>query len=436
MSDTKDSSNTPKKEAPKAHDYFLTLSDAYLTDLECLREMFTLVLPVLNSQDEDRQTRVNDILKSADKEDKLAHIVSQKESARESITFEFSVSQFTELTANLKKLRRADTLFRHHAIVGIVSRYDEFLAGILFLVLEAHPEWLRSSEKTITYKELIELKSVALAMTGVIRKEIDTLMRGSHAEQIEFLDEKLKLGINEHFKRLPEFLELAERRNLFVHTGGQISQQYLENCRRYGAQVAQNLQLHDRLRVDEAYFQNAFEIAFELGLRVSQSAYRRLFPENLEAADKSLNHLAVRFLSSADWGLAENIADFNINIPEKLRARGEYRYFAIINRAVAQKFSGKKFDNGLAGIDWDAFHPKYKLAIQVLNDDFDSAEKSMQSDAVKEAIDKIGFRSWPLFRTFRDSPQFVRGYKALFNEDYIPDLRKDVTSALPESDVK
>ena len=67
--------------------------------------------------------------------------------------------------------------------------------------------------------------------------EVDVLMRDAHVAQIEFLDSKLKLGIVDHFSRWKEFLEITERRNLFVHTGGRVTQQYLQNCRRLGVQV-------------------------------------------------------------------------------------------------------------------------------------------------------------------------------------------------------
>ena len=58
-------------------------------------------------------------------------------------------------------------------------------------------------------------------------------MRDSHFVQITFLDGRLKLGIESGFDKWKEFLEISERRNLFVHTGGVVSPVYLDNCRRY-----------------------------------------------------------------------------------------------------------------------------------------------------------------------------------------------------------
>ena len=81
------------------------------------------------------------------------------------------VGNFEELLANILKLSRADTMFRRHSIVAVVSRFDEFLAGMLSTVLHAHPEWLKS-EKTITYTELLELQSIQSAVSGVVQKRL------------------------------------------------------------------------------------------------------------------------------------------------------------------------------------------------------------------------------------------------------------------------
>ncbi len=410
------SADAEKAQPPEPHQVFLTLSDSYLIDLECLREMFTSVLPVLQKKDADRQARVNAILKRAD-------VKIPKGANKHTLTINSEDVQ--ELLAALRKLRRGDVLFRHHSVVALVSRFDEFFSGLLKSVLETHPEWLKSSERTLTYKELIELKSINVAINGIIAKEIDRLMRGSHAEQIEFLDEKLKLGIKSSFARLPEFLEITERRNLFVHTGGKVSEQYVENCKKFGVEIAENIQLTQRLDVDPAYFDKAFAVSFEAGLRIAQATYRRLFPTALANADQALNQLAIRFLESADWALAETIADFDVNIPKNLRSEGELYYFAVVNRGVARKVAGKPHKEGLQGIAWDAFHPKYKLCLAVLDDDFEAAAKMMKNDAIKHDIGKTGLRSWPVFRNFRRSPEFASGYKALFNEAYVADPERD-----------
>jgi hypothetical protein len=403
---------TNKKTVPrtKTPSDFLILAQRYLIDLECLREMFVVVLPVLEQKDKERIQRIEKIIPS---------LTPKK---RKSIKIE--PDKFHEFIATAFKLRRADELFRQQAVVALVSRFDEFLAGILNIVLHERAEWLKS-DKTLTYRELLELQSISTAISGVVRKEIDSLMRESHDEQIRYIDTKLKLGLKDNFSGLAEFLEVTERRNLFAHTGGRVSQQYLDNCARHGADTGK-AKVGDQVSVAPQYFERAFLLAFELGLRISQGSYRRLFTNHLEQADISLNHLTIRFLASGEWALAETINDFQIAVPPNLRGDGEYYYFALINRAIAQKFAGKDYKQGLKATSWSAFHPKYQLALEVLNDEFDKAEKTMGNEAVKLSVGKSGFRTWPLFRKFRSTPQFARGYKRHFKQDYVPDPQRDL----------
>lgn len=398
-------------------------ADSYLIDLECLREMFFTVLPVLQERDSARVKEIEAIL------DDVKAI--NDDDGKKSVTLTSTAAK--EMALNVRKLRRAESIFRREAIVSLVSRFDEFLSASLKVVLRENPEWLKSNTKTLTYKELIELDSVKEAITGIIEKEVDELMRGSKEDQINFLDSKLKLGIKDNFSKFADFLETAERRNLFAHTGGRISQQYLERCKKYGIRHPEEVRRGTLIEISDDCFSNAFDLFFEAGLRVSQAAYRRMFPDHLRSADRSLNHLAIRFLDLGEWELAELISDFFVAVPEQLRSEDvEFYYFGLINRAIAQKAGGKQFEPGLAGVPWDAFHPKYKLALHVLRDEFDEAAKLCSNQAVIEAVTEDGFREWPLFRKFRETVQFADAYKETFGRDFRIE-EAEVESALTES---
>ncbi len=412
-----------KKREYQPHSHLLFLADRYLSDLECFREMFSSVIPLLREQETTRKEYLDSFLAKAKdgKEEK------NSENKKGEISFKVTHSDINKVLSNILKLNRAEILFRQQSIVSLISTFDEFLGGILKIVLRLHPEWLKSSEKTITYRELVDLGSIEEAISGLIDREVDILLRESHEKQIEFIDEKLKIGINKAFSRLPQFLEVAERRNLLVHTGGCVSSQYLERCTSFKLKSDSNQSVGDRLEIDDEYFNNAFSLCFELGLRISQASYRRLFKDQLDKADKALNNLTIKFLNSGDYNLAEVVCDFDLAIPEKLRSVDtEYIYFAKINQAIAKKFSGKPFEEGLEGVHWQVFHPKYALALHVLRDQFDDAAKIMRSSEIKDNIGKIGFRSWPLFKEFRNTLQFKQSYLEIFSEEYIPDPQKDM----------
>lgn len=400
----------------------LLIADFYLSDLDCLRDMFDTVKPVLAKQDKERANKLKTSVKAA-----KAKAADGSDQSEDSVKLEFTSDDYREFISNLQKLRRADHLFHQQLIVSLISRYDEFLGEFLKVVLNIHPEWLKTSEKTLTYKELIEMQSIESAISGIIGKEIDNLLRGSHEEQIEFIDSKLKTGLKEHFLRLPDFLEIAERRNLIAHTGGKVSQQYIDRCLSFGYNHSTTPEISESLAIDGDYFTKSFSLCFEIGLRIAQASYRRLFPQELEDADKSLNHLAIKFLTSTEWELAERVCDFDLSIPDTLRSgdENEFKYYALINRAIAQKHLGKDIETGLSGIPWAAFHPKYSMCLHILRDEYKEAKRLMLSPAVVEEVTQHGFRTWPVFRNFRDSAEFKDGYLELFGEEYVLDPEKD-----------
>lgn len=409
------------------HLELINISDCFLSDLECIREMVSYFAPMLQQQDKERKEAVEKIMLKIESSAKKKDETPPSDKSNDNIEVSISVSDVEELISNIRKMNRAGQLFRQQSTVSLISRFDEFIGQFLAIVLRLHPEWLNSSDKTITYKELVRLESIEKAVIGLIQKEVENILRGSHEEQLKFIDEKLKLGIYDSFNRLVDFLEVTERRNLFVHTGGKVSQQYLDRCRAFGLENDRSSCVGDFLDIDSNYFNDAFSLCFELGLRISQAAIRRLFPDELLVADRALNHLAIKFLNSNDYSLAEVICEFDLGIPDKLRSDDtEFLYFARINRAIAQKFVQKEFKKGLQGIHWQAFHPKYQFALDVLNDEYEKAGDFMKSQVIQESVGKTGFRTWPLFKEFRNTEIFRKMYFEIYEEEYFPDPEKDM----------
>ena len=357
-------------------------------------------------------------------DEKVDEINDVNKGDRKKVTLKFKHTDFEYVKANVNKIEKAEKLFEKQLVVTLVSRFDEFLGNVLKLVLGQNPEWVISADKTISYKELIALKSIDKAIQGIILKEVEDLLRDSHEKQIQYIDDKLKIGIAQNFSKLNEFLEVAERRNLFVHTGGVISSQYLEKCKGFGVTVSDNL--GDSLGSNGEYFNRAFLVYFEIGLRIGQAAYRRVFNNEIAIADQALNNLAIKFMNLGEYSLSEIITDFDLAIPDKLRSTDtEFLYFAKINRAISQKFQGKDFEKGLSVDPWQVFHPKYSLSIHVLRDEYSEAAKLMMSDEIKSSIGREGFRAWPVFKLFRETEEFKASYKMIYGEEYVPDLEKD-----------
>ena len=405
----------------------LIATDKFINDLDCLSEMFSLVAPALKSKDEERNARISQITVEIEKDGKKGLKLKSAENAK-------------ELIGHFKQMRRADRLFRQSQITSVVSRFDEFIIEVLKVSYQQNIGWLKNPEKKVSYKELLEIESFEDFKNDLIRREVELLARDSHSSQIEFLDTKLKLGVIDNFAGWKDFLEITERRNIFVHTGGRVSKQYMENCYRFGVAVDVKVKDGSLLSVSDDYIKKAVDIFYEISIRIGQAAVRRLFPASFEAADNFLNNTGVDLLTRERWDLAEKIFTYALGVPSALRSSGDIRYYFLINLCIALKFGGKDYISMLESENWSPFHPKYHLAVAVLKDDYDLAQQLMRSQAVLEQISEMQFKGWPLFRNFRATPQFEAAFREIFQKDIaaeiIQDAKKEIEAQLDPSQVQ
>lgn len=384
---------------------------SFLNDLECIGEMVSLVLPVLKNRDQERDERIKQLTVEIETEKGVSRRFKSQ-----------SLTDVKEFIGHVQKMRRGDQMFRQGIVTSVVSKFDEFVIDVLNVCYRENPGWIKNPDKKISYKELLEIESLEALKDEIISKEIDGLMRDSHQIQIAFLDNKLKLGIEREFPSWLEFLEITERRNLFVHTGGTVSPQYLENCKKWKIPLDERIKEGVHLTASDEYIQKAIDCFYELSVRVAQATIRRVFPESCEDIDSALNNQSADLLSEERWELAERIFNFALSIPDDLTSKGEMKYYFLINRCIAMKHLGKPIHECLHSVDWRPFHPKYHFAIAILEDRYDDAEKLMRSPAVREEVTEQCFKEWPLLRDFRKTEVFQSAYRELFGKDYGEEL--------------
>jgi hypothetical protein len=153
----------------------------------------------------------------------------------------------------LEVLARARNILPPTYVVALVSQLDFFLGRLLRWMFVAKPELLNGSERVLTFAQLASFASIDDARDSIIEKEVETFLRKSHRDQFKWLEERLGISLTKELASWPTFIELTERRNLFVHANGRVSQHYLQTGRTEGFSV-DGLAPGDALRVDRQYF--------------------------------------------------------------------------------------------------------------------------------------------------------------------------------------
>jgi hypothetical protein len=347
----------------------------------------------------------------------------EKHRGEDGITYGFKPPHDVRATRLNEKLSRASMavdLVPRVFVLALVGQYDAFLGRVLRFLYLARPELMANSDRALTLSQLRELGTIEGATEYLLEKEVESTLRKSHVEQFEWMENKFKIKLRNGLDAWPVFVELTERRNLFAHTDGIVSDQYLAACREHGVALPEGYERGSSLDVTPEYFRSAYSCVFEIGVKLSQVLWRKLLPDDIDKADQALTEVTFDLLVSGHLDLACRLLDFGCCVLKK-HASDQNRRIMAINRAQSYKWSGEddKCREIVDSEDWSACGPEFQLAVAVLSDNFEEAAGIMRSLGSAGAVKETEYQEWPLFREFRQSEAFLNAYQEIFGEPFV-----------------
>lgn len=358
--------------------------------------------------------------------DRLQNFINKKGikiTESETVSYEIKPEDFAtfkqyhkDVTSCIFAIRNVPSSF----LCTLVHHYDAYLGRLLRVIFFVKPELLNTSQKQMTYTDLISFPSIEAAREHVIEKEIESVIRDSHVGHFEWMENRFKLNLRADLAIWPKFVEITERRNLFVHCDSVISSQYMAMCKKHDVKLDKHIKVGEELIVDPDYFEQAVDCILEIGVKLGHVLWRKMQPDRLHDADKALHHATFDFLVEERYKLTKTLLNFSI-LTLKKQSSEEIRCMNLINLAIAQSFSGEqpKALSTLKGYDWSASADHFKLAVAVLEKRHGDAVYLMKRMGVHGFISRENYSSWPLFKEFRNTKDFVTAYKELFGEEFI-----------------
>jgi hypothetical protein len=331
----------------------------------------------------------------------------------------------TQRLKRFQKASHAGTLVSRTFLVSIVSQYDAFLGAVIRALLVLRPQLLNISERQITYAELLEFGSIGSACDHIIEKEAESVLRKSHSEQFDWLETKFSIPLRKGLEIWPRFIELTERRNLFVHASGVVSQQYLAICSKHNVVHDQMIERGQELQVTQAYFQEAYDCIIEIGVKIVHTLWRKVLPSDRENADINLNRVCYDLLAENRFMLARKLLDFAVE--QKKHSSEQHRRIFVINRAQAYKWSGDDLAcRRIVGAeDWTASSDSFRLAAKVLLDEYEDAAAIMRKVGPNGEPKRNEYRDWPLFSAFRKSQAFLSAFAEVYGQPFCETPRQN-----------
>lgn len=391
-----------------------TILAAYIKKLDSLQYSLPIVMNSMGDELEKESSKFDKFiteraLKIEDAEDSKAK--------KYTIPIEYS-KEFERQKLKIEHMALAFNLLPKNFLVSYVSQYDSFLGDLIKELLLSKPDLFNNSDRELKFKDLLEFDTITDARDYILEKEVETLLRKSHNEQFEWMTSKFNVPLTKNLSIWKDFIEITERRNLFVHNNGTISNQYIKVCKEHKVNL-DGILLGGLIDVNPAYLTESYEVFYEIGFKLAHVLWRKLLPEDLEAADMSLIESTYELLAHKKYKLAQILLDFTSETLKKYHSDVNRRVL-VINRAIAYKFDGEKEKcvSILGKDDWSATGMNFQLAIAILHENDESVYKLMKSVG-KESREMPAhiYSEWPLFEEYREKEEFQDTYKEIFEKD-------------------
>jgi len=388
-----------------------------LLSLRNIAQTVQIVMPHLSKwqQDEIKKHRK-----------KLAHFIPEdgREGGSYQIAFE-SARDFVELTSTLRTLEELHTnkalpVLARSLFMQMFCEFDAFMGALLKVIYLKNQDLLKGISREIAVRDLFEYESIDAVKRAMLEKEIENFRRDSYVEQFTGLEKKFQLSLKK-FEEWGEFVELSQRRNIFTHNDGMVSDQYLTICEREGWNFNQRPAVGNTLHVNLDYFGRGLRVMSKVGFMLAHTLWAKVFPGEIQQMHESINDQLYQCLEHKRWKVAAEIGSFALSDPMRKGVSEIDLRIRTVNVAISLKFSGKEEDAKrlLNSFDWTASYRDFKLAIFVLQDRFDEAIKLMLSIGRSgELINQSAYYTWPLFHKFRERPDFYSTYQEIYGEPY------------------
>lgn len=316
---------------------------------------------------------------------------------------------------------------------GLVSSFEYHLGLLMHEIASSNPDAIFDREKTLSVRELMKAASIDELKRSITNSEIDSVLRDGFDDQISWIEKRANLEkIEPKYPEWPDLVEVLERRNLFVHTGGNISEQYLRAARKYNFKDLKNLVLGKELHAGPKYFTRSVELVTDFGAKLIQVVWRKLKPDDAELADKRIARFGFELIERGQYELAKTILKFGSEI--RGLSSDRIRRTMVVNLANANKLSKNSEEAKLVldREDWTSTSNDFAICVAAIREDVVDVVSLMKKIGSSGEITAQDYQEWPAFFHVRDDENFRNAFKEIFSVDFVaaPKRKSGITQLM------
>ena len=389
----------------------LARAQGLLIQLDALQDSLDVLMVILQTAENDAGQRYD------------AFLARHKTQDEETLTLTRSELQtFTTLQDALHKAVEARRMVPQSFLVSMVSQYDAYLSASLRLLFKLKPEKIRANGKSISVSDVAKYATIEDLLYEIVSVEIDEVFRGSHLDQLIWIAGTFDFTLDQKRMSVQRLVEVTERRNLYVHNDGRMSKHYQAKCRKLDPALLSKCTLGEWVGFTRLYSRSAHNALFEVGILTMQVAWRKARPDQTKQQNQMLLMISYDLLIKKEYDLAQNIGEFAAslrNVQESWKRR------FVVNQALAYKLAGRAQDANkcMASLDWSASGPLFKLANDLIADDYSRLSTYVEQIPTandEDALSAEAYRTWPLFQEARERSELPEAFQKKFGESLVP----------------
>lgn len=381
----------------------------YIESLIALYEAGTIVQSIISSK------AIEKALGKEVRDTDSSMIKSELEKCLESPSKE-QLKIFSRLSKGIKILPRS-------YIISSISIYDYFLSNIFEKVIFKKEGLSDSINKQIPLSEMKKFSSIKDIELFLIQQEIDGILRESHIAHLEWIEKKLSISLVLNNEYLASFVEITERRNLFVHADGIVNSQYLNICKKHQVDI-KGIKNGEILNCDDLYLKKSISDLITFGFLLLQTTHRKVFPNKISEANSLVINIIFNLISDGFYKSCIDISKYFISKHQKSFSEEEI-YILKINLAQAYKWDKQddKMHEILNTQNWELLEHRYYIAYLTLTNNWEELKKILKTLQPTEKLNSISFKEWPLFKELREQP-FFNAWFEKFNKKKTPKSKR------------
>jgi len=333
----------------------------------------------------------------------------------------------------IKHMELGFSVLPQSVFLGIIAKFDSLISEYIKLMLKMGKNRFTEGQTSVKISEISHLSNVSEIIDFVIEREVYELMRGSHQDQVKYIEDNFHIKIIKEWKRYPDFIELFERRNLIAHGEQYFTKLYHTKCKEAKHNQKDDM-IGQKISVTPNYMNQSLDLILEFIILLLFQFWRKRFPEKSNEAFSFLNHKIYYLIGKRRYKVAQWIADFALGL--KIKVPDVTRRMLIINLASAYLHDGdeKACERIISEEDWTACSENFRICVASLKRDVPQVCELLPIIANSQSVEKQDLRDWPVFDFVKQDPIFLEKFEEVFGEKFeLTDLRDEVTQVEPDT---